>query len=172
MSFCLPALLASWTAAAPAQEDKTGGGTQTSATDELPLLDASKAMDLARRLMDGGQPQQAFELLRRLMQAARAEGDIDTANIRFLAAQALLKTGRPAHAAVVLGQLAAERPELDRVRLDYAVALAGEHEFDLPTQPCPIQLVGWSIPGDQGADQYVGIKNDPHARRSLHHQRA
>ena len=31
--------------------------------------------------------------------------------------------GRTAHAAVILGQLAVERPELDRVRLDYASAL-------------------------------------------------
>ena len=62
-------------------------------------------------------------MLRRVMQAAKAEGDIDTTNIRFLAAQALLKMGRPAHAAVILGQLAVERPELDRVRLDYASTL-------------------------------------------------
>ena len=80
-------------------------------------------MNLARKWMDQGQPQQAFELLRQVMQAARAEGDIDTTNIRFLAAQALLKMGRPAHAAVILGQLAVERPELDRVRLDYASTL-------------------------------------------------
>ena len=62
-------------------------------------------------------------MLRRVIQAARAEGDIDTTNIRFLAAQALLKMGRTAHAAVILGQLAVERPELDRVRLDYASTL-------------------------------------------------
>ena len=87
------------------------------------MLDADTALELARKWMDEGQPQQAFELLRRVMQAAKAEGDIDTTNIRFLAAQALLKMGRTAHAAVILGQLAVERPELNRVRLDYASAL-------------------------------------------------
>ena len=111
-----------WAGASQADND-SGGAPTVDATGELPLLDAGKAMDLARKWMDGGQPQQAFELLRQVMQAARAEGDIDTTNIRFLAAQALLKMGRPAHAAVILGQLAVERPELDRVRLDYASTL-------------------------------------------------
>ena len=110
-----------WAGASPADND--GGGAAAPAAAELPLLDAGKAMDLARKWMDEGQPQQAFELLRHVMQAAREEGDIDTVNIRFLAAQALLKMGRPAHAAVILGQLAVERPELNRVRLDYASTL-------------------------------------------------
>ena len=110
-----------WAGASPADND--GGGAPAPAAAELPLLDAGKAMDLARKWMDEGQPQQAFELLRHVMQAAREEGDIDTVNIRFLAAQALLKMGRPAHAAVILGQLAVERPELNRVRLDYASTL-------------------------------------------------
>ena len=123
MSFCLPALFASWAAAVPAQDLHAGGITRAGATDEIPLLDAGKAMDLARKWMDEGQPQRAFELLRHIMHAAKAEGDIDTANIRFLAARALLKMGRPAHAAVILDQLAVERPELDRVRLDYAATL-------------------------------------------------
>ena len=112
-----------WTGASPAEDDSTGGAPALDASGELPLLDAGTALKLARKWMDEGQPQQAFELLRHVMQAAREEGDIDTTNIRFLAAQALLKMGRPAHAAVILGQLAAERPELDRVRLDYASTL-------------------------------------------------
>ena len=120
---CLLALFNTWTVTAQGQDDRAGSNTQADATDELPMLDAVTAMNLARKWIDEGQPQQAFELLRHVMQAAREEGDIDTTNIRFLAAQALLKMGRPAHAAVILGQLAVERPELDRVRLDYASTL-------------------------------------------------
>ena len=121
---CIISLICVWACATQAQDDNTGNGAQPAdVTDKLPLLDAGTAMRLARKWIDEGQPQQAFELLRRVMQAARAEGDIDTTNFRFLAAQALLKMGRPALAAVILGQLAVERPELNRVRLDYAAAL-------------------------------------------------
>ena len=112
-----------WAGATQAGDDNAGSVPTAGTNGELPLLDAGTALKLARKWIDEGQPQQAFELLRRVMQAARDEGDIDTTNIRFLAAQALLKMGRPAHAAVILGQLAAERPELNRVRLDYAAAL-------------------------------------------------
>ena len=120
---CLLALLSTWTVTIKAQNDNAEREVQIGITDELPMLDADTALKLARKWIDEGQPQQAFELLRRIMQAAKAEGDIDTTNIRFLAAQALLKMGRPAHAAVILGQLAAERPELNRVRLDFASTL-------------------------------------------------
>ena len=120
---CLLSLSCAWASAAQARDDATGRDPLAAAAEELPLLDAGTALKLARKWLDEGQPQQAFELLRRVMQAAKAEGGIDTANIRFLAAQALLKMGRPAQAALILGQLAAERPELNRVRLDYAAAL-------------------------------------------------
>ena len=120
---CLLALLLICTATVPAQDDNAGNVSEPDIKTELPLLDAGTAIALARKWMDAGQPQQAFQLLRQVMQAAGAEGDIDTTNIRFLAAQALLKMGRPAHAAVILGQLAMERPELNRVRLDYAATL-------------------------------------------------
>ncbi len=112
-----------WAGAAQAENDKAGRDGQPDTTDELPLLDAELALNLARKWIAEGQQQQAFELLRRVMQAAKAEGDVDTTNIRFLAAQALLKMGRPAHAVVILGQLAAERPDLNRVRLDFASTL-------------------------------------------------
>ena len=112
-----------WASAAQAGNDDAAHNPQSDTTDELPLLDAELALDLARKWMEEGQPDQAFLLLGRIIQAAKAEGDIDTTNIRFLAAQALLKMGRPAHAAVILGQLAAERPELNRVRLDFASTL-------------------------------------------------
>ena len=112
-----------WAGAVQAQNEDAGGAPTAVSPDELPLLDAELALNLARKWIAEGQPQQAFELLRRVMQAAKAEGDIDTTNIRFLAAQALLKMGRPAHAAVILGQLAAEQPELNRVRLDFASTL-------------------------------------------------
>ena len=120
---CLLALLLTWMAAVQARDDGAGNTPQTGIKTDLPSLDADTAIALARQWMDEGQPDHAFLLLQRVMQAAKAEGDIDTTNIRFLAAQALLKMGRPAHAAVLLGQLAAQRPELDRVRLDYAATL-------------------------------------------------
>ncbi len=120
---CLVALTCTCTTTLPAQDDNGGSIPQPASNNELPLLDATLALKLARKWMDEGQPDQAFLLLRRVMQAAKAEDDIDTANIRFLAAQALLKMGRPAQAALILGQLAVERPELDRVRLDYAATL-------------------------------------------------
>ncbi len=103
-SVCLLVLLSTWTAIIQAQNDNAGSVAQTGITGDLPLLDAGTALKLARKWIDEGQPQQAFELLRHVMQAAKEEGDIDTTNIRFLAAQALLKMGRPAHAAVILGQ--------------------------------------------------------------------
>ena len=120
---CILLLACTWPGVILAQDDNAVSTPIADATAELPLLDADKAMDLARKWIEQGQPDQAFVLLRRVMQAAKAEGDIDTTNIRFLAAQALLKMGRPAHAAVILGQLATERPELNRVRLDYAATL-------------------------------------------------
>ena len=74
---------------------------------------------VASRLIAAGEPQKALALLRRAM---RAEG-ADTVTIRFLAAQAFLSMGRRVEAATILGQLAKERPDLDRVRLDYAAIL-------------------------------------------------
>ncbi len=41
----------------------------------------------------------------------------------------------------------------------------GRHEFDVAPQPRLIQPVRRGALGDEGADQDVGIKNDPHARR-------
>lgn len=61
-------------------------------------------------------------LLRQAMRTARAAG-ADTFGIRFLAAQALLGMRRYAEAAALLGRLADERPDLDRVQLDYGAAL-------------------------------------------------
>ena len=56
------------------------------------------------------------------MQAASADG-IDTSDIRYWAAQALLAGRHYPQAAQLLGRLADERPELDRVLLDYAAVL-------------------------------------------------
>ena len=74
---------------------------------------------VASRLIAAGEPEKALALLRRAM---RAEG-ADTVAIRFLAARALLSMGRRVEAVTILGQLAQERPDLDRVRLDYAAIL-------------------------------------------------
>ena len=50
-------------------------------------------------------------------------GGTDTAPLRYMAAQALLAGGHYAQAAGVLGKLAEDRPELDRVSLDHAAVL-------------------------------------------------
>ena len=56
--------------------------------------------------------------------AVRAEPrDADTAAARFRAAHSLIAAGRYAQAARLLGRLAQERPDLDRVQLDYAAVL-------------------------------------------------
>lgn len=83
----------------------------------------AEAMDTARRWIEAGEPGKALAVLREAMRAARAAGGVDTTGIRFMAAQALLKMGRPHEAAEILAQLAEERPAIDRVRLDYAASL-------------------------------------------------
>ena len=83
----------------------------------------TEAVDTARRWIEAGEPGQALVVLREAMRAARAAGGVDTTGIRFMAAQALLKMGRPHEAAEILGQLTEEHPAIDRVRLDYAATL-------------------------------------------------
>lgn len=84
---------------------------------------AAEAVDTARRWIEAGEPGKALVVLREAMRAARAAGGVDTTGVRFMAAQALLKMGRPHEAAETLAQLAEERPAIDRVRLDYAASL-------------------------------------------------
>ena len=76
----------------------------------------------ARQLIASGRPAEAYDLLRHAMKAASVEG-ADTAPIRYMAAQALIAGGHFTQAADFLRLLADERPELDRVRLDYAAVL-------------------------------------------------
>ena len=96
----------------------TGSGSEA----EVRRHTVDEALAVARGLIDGGRPEAAYRLLRRVMDAAVAE-DIDTTTIRFMAAQALLAGRHYAQAAQLLGRLAEDRPELDRVRLDYAAVL-------------------------------------------------
>ena len=84
---------------------------------------AAEAVDRARRWIEAGEPGKALAMLHEAMRAARAAGGVDTTGVRFMAAQALLKMGRPDEAAEILAQLAGEHPALDRVRLDYAASL-------------------------------------------------
>ena len=83
----------------------------------------AEAVDTARRWIEAGEPGKALAVLREAMGAARAAGGVDTTGVRFMAAQALLKLGRPHEAAEILAQLAEEHPAIDRVRLDYAASL-------------------------------------------------
>jgi len=80
-------------------------------------------LDAARRWLEAGEPAKALAMLRQAMQAARAAGGTETTGIRFMAAQALLRMGQPREAAAILGRLAGEHPEIDRVQLDYAASL-------------------------------------------------
>ena len=99
-----------------------GGASTERREDRQGAVD--EAMDAARRWIEAGEPAKALALLHQAMQTARrAAGATDTTGIRFMAAQALLKMGRPREAAAILGQLASEHPELDRVQLDYAASL-------------------------------------------------
>ena len=84
---------------------------------------AAEAVDAARRWIEAGEPGKALAVLHEAMRAARAVGGVDTTSVRFMAAQALLKMGRPHEAAEILAQLAEEHPAIDRVRLDYAASL-------------------------------------------------
>ena len=93
----------------------------------LPVLAApvgTAAVEAARRLIAAGEPEAAYALLRDAVREA-PEG-ADTSALRYTAAQALLAAGHLAQAAQLLGPLAEERPDLHRVRLDYAAVL-----FDL-----------------------------------------
>jgi len=74
------------------------------------------------RLIERGEPERALALLRLAMSDAQRTGT-DTTRIRFAMAQALIKMGHHAQAAALLGKLAEERPDLDRVRLDLAASL-------------------------------------------------
>ncbi len=83
---------------------------------------ANEAVATAERWIEVGEPEKALKLLHLAVQEARL-GGVDTVPARFMAAQALLQTGRYAAAAQILGQLSTERPDTDRFQLDYAAAL-------------------------------------------------
>ena len=87
-----------------------------------PRQAAVAALATIQRLVATGRPGEAYRLLPRAVRAASAAG-IDTTEIRFLTAQGLLAGRRYAEAADLLGQLADERPEVNRIRLDHALAL-------------------------------------------------
>ena len=100
--------------------------TPVCAASEAERADLSRgvveAVRVAERWIETGSPEKALALLRDAVRAARAAG-IDTAAVRFMAAQALLKMRRYGAAAALLARLAEERPEVDRFQLDYAAAL-------------------------------------------------
>ena len=97
------------------------GGPDTPQRNEPQRL-ADEAVETAERWIETGRPGEALALLLDAIGPAR-EGDLDTTRIRFTAAQALLRMRRYAEAAAILGQLAGERPDIDRFRLDHAAAL-------------------------------------------------
>lgn len=74
----------------------------------------------AGRQLQQGNPAQTLELLE---QATQMLGGRTTADILFLAAQAHLGLGNREMATRILGQLAKEYPQVDRLQLDYAAML-------------------------------------------------
>ncbi|MDE0301727.1 MAG: surface lipoprotein assembly modifier [Gammaproteobacteria bacterium] len=74
----------------------------------------------AGRQLQQGNPAQTLKLLE---QAAQMLGGRTTADILFLAAQAHLGLGNREMATQILGQLAKEYPQVDRLQLDYAAML-------------------------------------------------
>ena len=74
----------------------------------------------AGRQLQQGNPSQTLELLE---QATRMLGGRTTADILFLAAQAYTGLGNREMAARILGRLAREYPQVDRLQLDYAAVL-------------------------------------------------
>ena len=106
-----------WIETASAEEAENGGVQEVKSPQYAP----DDTVDLARRLIVAGNPETAYRLLRRAMQAAA--DDVDTTAIRYMAAQALLAGGHYAQAAQLLGRFAEDRPDLDLVRLEYAATL-------------------------------------------------
>ena len=113
------ALLGASVQAEPTEAEETAVGV----SEHMESQRAADASVLAaRRLIALGDPQAAYRLLRDAMNAATIDG-VDTTEIRYWAARALLAGGHYAQAAVLLAQLTDERPHVDRFRLDYAAVL-------------------------------------------------
>ena len=83
---------------------------------------AKEVIGTAQELIAAGRSEAAYELLREAMRVASVER-IDTSDIQYWAAQALLAGRHFPQAAELLGRLAEERPDLDRVLIDYAAVL-------------------------------------------------
>lgn len=94
----------------PAQEEKQG---------ELEEQYRQLIMEAGRQLQQG-RPDQTLQLLD---QATELLGGRVTADILFLAAQAHMGLGNREKAMQILGRLAKEYPQVDRLQLDYAAML-------------------------------------------------
>lgn len=79
-----------------------------------------KLIMAAGRQLQQGNPAQTLKLLE---QATQTLGGQTTADILFLAAQAYMGLGNREMATRILGRLAKEYPQVDRLRLDYAAML-------------------------------------------------
>ena len=87
-----------------------------------PLQRIEDALERADGWIARGESKKGLALLRELLPVAQAYG-ADTTPVRFLMAQALMRLRRHEEAALILGQLVAEQPSIDRFVLDYAAAL-------------------------------------------------
>ena len=81
-----------------------------------------EALKEAAKLMQGGENEKAYQkLVQALRDAERSKAD--TTNVLILLSQVLLRMNQLAVATQVLGVVAARRPQVDRIQLDYAVLL-------------------------------------------------
>ena len=80
------------------------------------------ALRTADAWMARGESAKALALLREVLPFAEAHG-ADTTPVRFLTAQALMRLRRNEEAALILAELVAEQPAVDRFVLDYAAVL-------------------------------------------------
>ena len=87
-----------------------------------PLHRIEEALETADGWIARGESEKGLALLRELLPVAQAHG-ADTTPVRFLMAQALMRLRRHEEAALILGQLVAEQPSINRFVLDYAAAL-------------------------------------------------
>ena len=81
-----------------------------------------QALETADGWIARGESEKGLSLLRDLLPVAKVHG-ADTTPIRFLMAQALMRLRRHEEAALLLAELVAEQPAVDRFVLDYAAAL-------------------------------------------------
>ena len=111
-----------WAQQARSTEVDAATSQEVAPDEDSPQQNIERALRSAEALISSGMSEKGLMLLRELRPAAEAHG-ADTTPIRFLMAQALMRLRRHEEAALILAELVAEQPAVDRFVLDYAAAL-------------------------------------------------